>query len=307
MRSGRINYHFDYVGTCNMCGAPTKNHKVLGQRLNQSQGLRPKGKSGITTTVMQCATCGLIYSNPQPRPFSIEDHYGVSPAEYWTPGYFAHDNSYFATEISRFNELTEFKSGMTALDVGAGIGKCMLSLGQAGFDVYGFEASAPFRQAAIDKMNVNPARLAHASIENASYSPDFFDFITFGAVLEHLYEPAQSIEKAMRWLKPGGLMHIEVPSTRYLVHRFINRYYRLIGTTFVTNLSPMHAPYHLFEFSLKSFEEHASRTKMYSVRFHEYYVCSAEPFPRLLHPLVNSIMKKTNTGMQLAVWLRKNG
>jgi 2-polyprenyl-3-methyl-5-hydroxy-6-metoxy-1,4-benzoquinol methylase len=38
-----------------------------------------------------------------------------------------------------------------------------------------------------------------------------FDFITFGAVLEHLYDPSMSIHKAMSWLKPSGIMHIEVP------------------------------------------------------------------------------------------------
>ena len=154
-------------------------------------------------------------------------------------------------------------------------------------------------------MNVKPEKLKLAMIENVDYEPNFFDFITFGAVLEHLYHPGRCIEMAMKWLKPGGLMHIEVPSSNYLTHRFVNFYFRLIGTNYVTNISPMHAPFHLFEFNLKSFIEHSKRNNTYEFSFHEYYVCSAEPFPRFAHPVLNRIMKLTNTGMQLTVWLRK--
>jgi predicted SAM-dependent methyltransferase len=142
-------------------------------------------------------------------------------------------------------------------------------------------------------------------MEDVVYARESFDFITFGAVLEHLYDPAGSIEKAMQWLKPGGVMHIEVPSSRHLISRLINVYYTLIGTNYVTNLSPMHEPYHLFEFGLKSFEAHARRAG-YTIRFYEYYPCTADPFPKFLHPLLDYVMKKTNTGMQLAVWLKKN-
>ena len=34
-----------------MCGSSTDLHKILGKRLNESQGKNPKNKVGITTTV----------------------------------------------------------------------------------------------------------------------------------------------------------------------------------------------------------------------------------------------------------------
>ncbi len=305
MKRKRIQYYFDYAANCEMCGATTDDHLVLGQRLNQSQGLMPKRKNGITTTVMKCARCGLVYANPQPIPHDIQDHYGLPPENYWKPEYFEYDRNYFSGEIERFKKITEFRPGMTALDVGAGLGKCMKSLENAGFDVYGFEASESFHQMAIEKMNAKAEKLKLAMIENVDYEPNFFDFITFGAVLEHLYHPGRYIELAMKWLKPGGLMHIEVPSSDYLIHRFINFYFKLMGTNYVTNISPMHEPFHLFEFALTSFIEHSKRNHEYEISFHEYYVCSAEPFPRFTHPLLKKIMKMTDTGMQLAVWLKK--
>ena len=40
---------------------------------------------------------------------------------------------------------------MTALDIGAGLGKAMLSLENSGFDTFGLEPSIPFHEKAISK------------------------------------------------------------------------------------------------------------------------------------------------------------
>jgi SAM-dependent methyltransferase len=298
-------YVFLEVKNCAMCGSPTNGHTVLGQRMNQSQGFSPRSRHGISVSILKCSVCRLIYSNPHPVPFDIQDHYGIPPEDYWKPAYFEEDPQYFTREIDQLKMFMEIKPGMKSLDIGAGLGKCMIALRNVGFDTYGFEASASFYNMAIDKMKISPANLQQGTLETVVFENDTFDFITFGAVLEHLHDPAGSIEKALQWLKPGGIIHIEVPSSNHLLAKLINLYYRMIGTNYVTNLSPMHEPYHLFEFSLGSFDAHAKRQMQYKILFYEYYVCSCEPFPRFLHPLLTWIMKKTNTGMQLAVWLQK--
>lgn len=303
-KNRRIRYSFEYITHCEMCGSNTDSHQVLGQRLNQSQGLSPKTKIGISTSIVKCSKCDLIYSNPQPIPFDIQDHYGIPPEDYWTPDYFRYNENYFSYEIQKAKELLPFTPGMRALDVGAGLGKCMISLNRAGFDAYGFEPSVPFYERAIETMGIDPVRLKNGMIETVDYEENFFDFITFGAVLEHLYHPSASIEKAIKWLKPAGLIHIEVPSSKHLLPRFLNTYFKLIGTNYVTHLSPMHDPFHLYEFGLKSFQENA-QIKNYEVAFHEYYVASLDPMPRFTHGVLSRIMKANNTGMQLAVWLKK--
>jgi hypothetical protein len=72
---------------------------------------------------------------------------------------------------------------------------------------------------------------------------------------------------------------------------------------YVGNISPMHEPYHLYEFALKSFQAHA-RKHGYEVAFHEYFVCQTF-LPRFADSLLRPLMRRTGTGMQLAVWLRK--
>lgn len=286
-----------------MCGSKTDKHKILGKRLNSSQGKNPRNKIGITTTIVRCTNCGLIYSNPQPVPFDIQDHYGVPPENYWKENYFTVTDNYFQGEIAKLKALLDFKNGMKSLDIGAGLGKQMIALSKAGFDTYGFEPSKQFYERAISKMGINPDKLKLGTIEEVEYPENHFDFISFGAVLEHLYDPSDSILKAMKWLKPNGIIHIEVPSSDWLIGKIINLFYKLKGTDYVGNLSPMHKPFHLHEFGLKSFKEHAKQHS-YELAFHEYYVCQTF-MPKIADYFLKPYMRWTNTGMQLCVWLRK--
>lgn len=301
--SNQKRYYFNHIDNCNMCGEKTDTHKILGKRLNNSQGKNPKNKIGITTTIVRCTNCGLVYSNPQPVPFDIQDHYGVPPESYWEENYFTVTDDYFQSAIEKLSKLLDIKEGIKSLDIGAGLGKQMIALSKAGFDAYGFEPSKPFYERAISKMGINPNKLKLGMIEEVEYPENHFDFISFGAVLEHLYDPSASVLKAMKWLKPNGIIHIEVPSSNWLIGKIINLYYKLIRTDYVGNLSPMHRPFHLHEFGLKSFQEHAEQHS-YELAFHEYYVCQTY-MPKIADYFLKPYMRWTNTGMQLCVWLRK--
>lgn len=291
--SHTISYQFNPVAHCDMCGS--RNFELLGLRLNGTQGLRPKAVSGIAVSVKQCCDCGLIFSDPQPVPNRLSDHYGIPPEEYWSELYWPPD--FFSHEIATAKRLLNFRPGMSALDIGAGTGEIMKALIRSGFDAWGLEPSEPFYERAVN--DVDPSRLQLATVEEAQFE-ERFDFITFGAVLEHLYSPSLALRRAFDWLKPGGIVQAEVPSTKYLISKLVNVYLRLRGTTYVTHLSPMHPPYHLYEFSLDSFRN-------YGLAEHSYQVCTIRHFPRFLHPPLRWWMKRTGTGMQLSVYLRKDG
>jgi ubiquinone/menaquinone biosynthesis C-methylase UbiE len=287
-----------------MCGSESHSHTVLGKRLNKSQGKFPQNKIGITTTVIKCKNCELIFSNPQPIPTNIQDHYGVPPENYWKEEYFALDSNYFKSEIETLKRLKNIKQNSKVLDIGAGLGKCMIALNKAEFDAYGIEPSEPFYKRAIQNMNISSEKLKLSTLEDAEYPEKEFDFVTFGAVLEHLYDPTEAINKAMKWLKPGGLIHIEVPSSKWLINKIINFAYKSRGLDYVGNLSPMHPPFHLYEFDLKSFEKNGLKNN-YSIIHHQYHVCESY-MPKIIDIFVRPYMKYTNKGMQLVVWLKKN-
>lgn len=155
-------------------------------------------------------------------PYDIQDHYGIPPKNYWTKKYFTVDKNYFSYQIDIAKRLINFQPGMEALDVGAGIGKCMVALNRSEFDAYSLEPSTTFRDKALEKMNLDLERLKLGMLEELNYAENTFDFIIFGAVLEHLYNPSGSIKRAMKWLKPGGFIHIEVPSSDWLIPKFFN-------------------------------------------------------------------------------------
>ena len=153
-------------------------------------------------------------------------------------------------------------------------------------------------------MGVDSEQLKLGMLEELDYKNEQFNFITFGAVLEHLYDPSESIVKALKWLKPNGVLHMEVPSSDYLMAKVLNLYYKIIGTNYVTNISPMHEPFHLFEFGHESFIKHARRNN-YEIASYRYYVCDIYHIPNVVKPIFKWYMGKTKTGMQLSIWLRK--
>lgn len=297
-----IILNFENIEICEMCGSKTA--KVLGQRLNQSQGLNPKNKMGISVSVIQCNTCNLIYSNPQPTPLNIQDFYGVEAENYWREEYFNISELDFFEEIQHIKNLLSYREGMKALDIGAGIGKCMIALEKAGFDSYGIESSKSFYNKAITRMNIKKEKLLLSMIEDVSYEKNTFDLITYGAVFEHLYHPAKVLEKSLEWLSPNGIIHIEVPSSRHFIAKIINLYYRIRGTNYVTNISPMHSPFHLYEFDLLSFEALAKKLNYEIVRV-DYYVGPIYFIPKIFHKVLRWYMKKTNTGMQFTIYLKQ--
>ncbi|HMG83612.1 MAG TPA: class I SAM-dependent methyltransferase [Ferruginibacter sp.] len=297
-------YSFEEIINCEMCGNATANHAILGQRLNQSQGLNPKNKSGISVSIKKCNNCELIYSSPLPVPENIQDHYGIPPEDYWRPAYFISNPVYFSSEIAIIKKLLPYKEGRKVLDIGAGIGHAMLALEREGFDVYGFEPSEPFYKKAIAVMNIKPERLKLGMIENMEYEENTFDVITIGAVFEHLYHPSACLKKALSWLKPGGLIYIEVPSSNYFISKLINFYYYIRGTNYVTNISPMHSPFHLYEFSPKSFSILEDKMNFKIERI-DHHVCDIAFIPKIFHPIFKKYMQITNTGMQISVYLRK--
>ena len=296
-----MHYEFRRVSRCDMCGSTR--FKLMGMRLSSSQGLNPRSAEGIAVPVKQCG-CGLIFADPLPIPQDLADHYGLPPEEYWQPDHFNVPPTYFADEIATAKRLLSFTPGMTALDIGVGAGRLSTALNRAGFDTWGIEPSEPFRAKAIEMLGVAPERIQLAVMEEAEFPPESFDFITFGAVLEHLYSPSLALERALHWLKPNGVIQVEVPSSRWLLPRLINFYFRLRGTNYVTHISPMHVPFHLYEFTLESFRRNGARLG-YSIADHKFTVCSIYHVPQLLHPLLRWWMQRNDSGMQLTVFLRR--
>jgi len=301
---GTFSYLFTPVTSCNMCGGAPPDFEVLGRRLNTHQGLWPRTKRGLAVSVVRCRDCGLVFPDPLPQPERMEDHYDVAPESYWNEDYFQVKPDYFAGQIAIAKTLLGEVDDPRARAVGAGSGKGLVARERGGFQSFGFEPSPAFRNFGLSRFGFDADRFRLGSLEEAEYPEGSFHFVNFGAVLEHLSDPSGSLRKALQWLVPGGVFYVEVPSSRWLMARMLRVLYRLTGTDYVTNLSPMHPPFHLYEFETRTFRVHA-RDHGYDLVRVDHYV--GDPFvPRFLRPIMRSMMRATGTGMQLAVWGRKS-
>jgi SAM-dependent methyltransferase len=277
--------------------------KVLGKRLNQHQGKNPKSKTGITTSVVKCNDCGLIFANPIPVPQLITDHYNVEVDHYFEDGIKNTPEDYFQQELDFFNSIYKSNPSLKGLDIGAGLGGIMRALERNGIDAYGLEPSKNFYDFAVAK-GVRSDRLFNKSIEDAAFSDEQFDLIIFSAVFEHLYDPNQALVNALKWLKPGGMVYIGVPTNRIFIQLLANLFYKLKGLDYVSNISPMHAPFHLYEFDLRSFKKNSALNN-YTIKHVDFWTTQDYVF-RKPNSVIRKIIKLAKADMNLTIWLRKN-
>ena len=67
-----LTYNFYPVARCDMCGADAGNFRVMGLRLNHSQGVKPRRAAGIAVSVKKCRTCELVFADPQLTPDTFD-------------------------------------------------------------------------------------------------------------------------------------------------------------------------------------------------------------------------------------------
>jgi SAM-dependent methyltransferase len=121
------------------------------------------------------------------------------------------------------------------LDVGCGTGKDLLRLQDAGWAVTGVEINPYAASLARARLG---CEIVVGHFDEAPLDGRQFDAVRLSHVLEHLPSPRQSLEKARRLLRPGGLLWLEVPNAGSVERRLFRRYWW-----------PWDLPRHLYHFT----------------------------------------------------------
>jgi len=111
-------------------------------------------------------------------------------------------------------------SGKKLLEIGSGFGVSLaVMLKQFNVDAYGiepasegFDASYKCARDVLSANDLDPSRLIDAVGESIPFSDGTFDIVYSNNVLEHTSNPAKVLSEAIRVLKPGGKLYIEVPN-----------------------------------------------------------------------------------------------
>ncbi len=181
--------------------------------------------------IIQCKKCAFISVHPLPDHESLKEHYDSSywkgPQQKESP-YMQHFFSFRVKSI--VYELTKHISRKgKILDWGAGDGAWVHLLRRKGFDAWG-----------IDPFSI-PSKtdyLIQGTLHSAEFGDSSFDAITCFHVLEHLDDPLNELKEALRILKPGGIMIVEVPNISSWGF-----------SLFKKNWQPLHIPAHVNHFT----------------------------------------------------------
>ena len=183
---------------------------------------------------MACNDCGLFRNDPLPTSEELhrfhETEYRESYKGVRTPK---------ARNVCRSAKLAKHRLGEIGhwlpasariLDVGSGSGEWLAALQQAGHRVSGVEADPHYGEFARRQYGVE---VQTTGILKLVRSENSLDVITMFHVLEHLPDPLPVLERMRAWVRPGGLLIVEVPNTNCLHQNPAGRFHpaHVIGFT----------------------------------------------------------------------------
>jgi 2-polyprenyl-3-methyl-5-hydroxy-6-metoxy-1,4-benzoquinol methylase len=198
----------------------------------------------------ECTACGFVYLHPRPTRAQL--------AQMYSDEYFLHDEAdcgaHSATDYEtaarqgsvKFPEILgwikRYRPAGRFFEIGCGMGYFLDFARRNGYDVSGIEYAALGAKACREKFGLE---VTQSSIEAFPETVAAYDVIFMGDVLEHLVDPLEMLKKAVRMLKPGGVIAAEVPAMfNSLTGRLAVAGYRILRTR---KRMPM-PPYHVNEF-----------------------------------------------------------
>ena len=233
---------------CRVCGG--ERIRWLGVRGNWEHagaGPQDRKEKHCMTHVVQCRRCGFIYTNPYIIGDDRTGGYG-HPETYESSGRGGPGVLFGA--ILDFMEQYRRPPGRL-VDVGCGKGEFLRVAQSRGWSVTGVESSAPMAEFARKNTDAQVYCDPLAAVPIAEASADI---VTLNMVLEHVDQPHRFLDVVCRWLRPGGILFVEVPNMDSLMLACGRWYFRLRGLNWAPHLSPLHPPYHSYGYNRRSLE-----------------------------------------------------
>ena len=169
--------------------------------------------------IEQCPGCGLSRLFPLPSPRELSDFYHSG---YYNFNRHSEEGKgyYWARRLKSFQPKGRF------LDIGCATGFFLNGVKKnCGWEVFGQETG---KEAAAYARKTLGLDVRGVPLEKAGFPGDFFDFIHFNNVLEHVLDPDSMLNEAGRILKPGGRLFLSIPNGE-VNRRIFKNYYDLLG------------------------------------------------------------------------------
>ena len=186
---------------------------------------------GASFAITRCKSCTFLSTYPLPSDEMLNRMYGEY---YWNTEkrerVHSLDGRFFELRMKGLLRILErsVPKGGRILDWGAGDGAWTAMLNKAGFQATG-----------VDKYSseTESETMIRGDIKTADLPDAYFDALTSFHVLEHLPDPVESLDAAIKKLKPGGIMILEVPNAE-------SPEFKIFGKRW----HPLDIPFHLNHF-----------------------------------------------------------
>src|SRR4051812_28281756 len=273
--------------SCPICEIPPET------RLGRRGGDAHNHHLGVACEIWRCGKCGLLFPNPMPVPVhGLDQHYAMNADQYFHH-HDRHEKELAGARMVGDAERTLGRKGRL-LDIGAGRGELLLSATRAGWNAVGIEPSSTFAEYAE---NYSGAEIRRETLEHCSFTAASFDVVILSGVLEHLYNPSETIGEISRILRKGGILFLDVPNEEGLYFKLGNLYQRLRGRDWVMNLAPTFEPFHVFGFGPGSLKAMLSKHGFKPTMWHVYAGVSLVPCDPGLIPHIERYAAKAITAI----------
>ena len=248
-------------------------------------------------TVYKCADCGLGFLDPRPDQDELQDLY---KNDYFSSHYdegLKVDSLEMKRRISQEDHRIKFfrnlKRHGKVLDIGCGMGYFLYACRKHGYEVEGQDVSGDSASYVRSELKIP---VTTGQIEEIDIGDNSMDIITMWHALEHTPDPRKHLKKAWNWLKPDGLLIVDVPN-----HEGMD------AKKMWDKWNGWSLPYHLYHFTPDTLTDMLLQHGFRTVRtkdYHSQYI--KEKLEKI--PIVNlfaRLIAKCYSGHSVAVVARK--
>lgn len=143
---------------------------------------------------------------------ALTEYYAMQDAGVLTSAYWHTllPDNYALHSVSGLQCLQHFAEGNRVFEFGHGIGSAAILLASNGFQVTAGDISEHYRSFARQRVSERNLDVAFIDLLHERPTVDGFDAIVSFDVLEHLPDPVAQIAEMREWLRPGGLLVLNI-------------------------------------------------------------------------------------------------
>ncbi len=200
---------------CNLCGS------------REVEQIRTQDRHGAPLRSVICKQCGLVWTDPRPAPEQMREFYAQEYRLDFKGTYQPKPKHTYRSgkvAVDRFQRLRDvLKPGMRVLDVGAGGGEVVYVLRALGYDATGFEPNEGYARYAAEVLGLPVRQGFH---QDFPVEPESQDVVTMFHMVEHLESPFEALRNVYGWLRPAGLLVVEVPNVEAVCQQPHTQFHR---------------------------------------------------------------------------------